>query len=392
MNKYLEAAIAAGEYLRIRGRQIFSQATAEGEGGILLLRPDMIGDLVCTTPFLRGVRRLYPSQHITLVVSPLAYNMLETCPYVDELLTYDKKAESRFFMTNLQRSREFAEKHLRGRKWELAVVLSHANPDTYPEAFLALSSGAKRRIAYSEKVDELKHGTYLGAYDIFFNELLYDADLAHEVKSVMTLLQHLGDAEGDDALELWTTPEDDRAVSALWQEEGFKAGLPKMAVNLSTSNKSKDWPVEHYEEVISALLKGQRAEVLLIGAGRRDEEVGREFAKACPQVHNFIGRTTLRQTVALLRRCQLYLGGDTGPLHMAAACGLGGVAIYKDAKELDRGKDYSAARWFAPWRSRIAVLRPEQSLPGCEHGCGRDSHCIAQVSPAEVLKELEQQL
>ena len=413
MNKYLEAVIAAGEYLRIRVRQIFSPPPKDEEGSILLLRPDMIGDLVCTTPFFKGIRSLYPRQHITLVVSPLAYNMMETCPYVDELLIYDKKAKSHFFMTNLHRSREFAEKHLRGRKWEMAVVLSHANPDTYPEAFLALSSGARRRVAYSEKVDDLKHQTYLGVYDLFFNELLYDDSMDHEVKSVAEILHYLqsgtvdkqfkkgelfrecpvgGGCPAIEPLELWITSEDEQVVADMFSAEGLTSEKLKIAVSLSTSNKTKDWPVEKYEKVALMLLERQDVELLLIGAGVRDEEIGSAFLKNYPQVHNFIGKTTVRQTVALLKKCSLYLGGDTGPMHLAASCGLGGVAIYKDAKELDGGADYSAASWFAPWQSEITVLRPEKCLPGCEHGCGRDSHCISQVSPEEVFAELERQL
>ena len=395
MNKYLEAAIAFGEYFIIRGKQILSplrENTSE-QGGILLLRPDMIGDLVCTTPFLRGIRSLYPEHHITMVVSPLVYNMMEPCPYIDELLVYDKKTEGSFFRTNLQRSRNFAKEHLQGRKWDLAVVLSHANPDTYPEAWMALMSGAKRRVAYSETVDALKHKTYLGAYDVYFNDLIFNNSMRHEVESVMGILHHLGAASADDSLELWSTAEDEAAVAVLLETEGLQHGKTKVAVSLSTSNKSKDWPLENYEKVVSELLAKHDVQVILIGAGRYDEEIGERFIKAHPQVHNFIGRTTIRQTIALLRKCAFYLGGDTGPMHIAAYCGIGGAAIYKDPKAFDtNGTVYSAATWFAPWKSSIAVLQPEKYLPGCEHGCGKDSHCIAQISADEVMGELEKQL
>ena len=394
MNKYTEAAIAYAEYWRIRLRQALGSSGQSGEGkNILVLRPDMIGDLTCSVPFLRQLRQGFPDCHITLVTSPLAYNMMEICPYVDEVLTYDKKAESHFFMTNLRRSREFAKEHLVGRKWEIAIVLSYANPDTYPEAWMALMSGAKRRIAYSEKVDALKHATYLGAYDLYFTDLLDNQEVSHEVESVMFLAKYLGLDATDTALELWATEDDEEKVAQLLQAEQVDEAKPKIVMCLSTSNDTKDWPLENYVAVARRLLAEQQVELLLLGAGAKDQACAERFMSEVPQAHNLIGRTTLRQTVALLRKADFYLGGDTGPLHMAAACGLKGVAVYKTAHDLDKmHMKGNPAKWFAPWHSKIEVIRPERHLPGCEPDCYTASHCIAQVTAEEVYQALAAQM
>lgn len=81
----------------------------------------------------------------------------------------------------------------------------------------------------------------------------------------------------------------------------------------------------------------------------------------------------------MLRKCDLYIGGDTGPMHIAAACGL-----IKYAKNADKS-DASSKERFGPWKSQIQFIQPGYSLLGCENGCDKlYAHCIKQVSVENV--------
>lgn len=361
----------------------------KGKKAILVVRPDMIGDLVCTIPFLRSLRKDFPDYIITLVIDPSIYNMMELCPYVDEIVTYSKKAEKHKFMTTLKRSMKFVREQLPQHHYEYAFVPSYANPDSYNEAWISFYSRAKHRIAYSETVDMQKHKDYDGTYDMYFTNLCNNTKVSHEVESCLNLLKFIGKPIGNDSLELWTNAQDQQFVENLFQEYAVKKAAIKVVVNLSTSNTTKDWPVESFIKVCHKLYQNYQVEFLLIGAGKMAKEYADEFCAKISVAHNFVNQTTIRQTIEILRHSDLYLGGDTGPMHLAAACHLGGVAIYKTAKTCTGVKPFV---WFAPWQSKIQIIAPEHPLPGCEVDCSKPHHCISQVTPAEVYSHMSKQI
>lgn len=393
MNKYTEAAIA---YLAYGCGKIYNISRRHREADIqriLVVRTDAIGDMVVTLPFLRELRKNYPYHRITLVCSPLVYNLVERCPYIDEVLIYRKQYSKHKYMTNFKTSICFADKYFRKRNYELAVVPSYASPDAYADAWLCFWAGAKRRIGYAEQVDDRKYDYYMGSINCYFTDLLDACMVAHEVEAPLELLrQLLHGSVTDESVELWTDEEDKKIVAGMFHSMRLGEGKIKIAVNLSTSNRTKDWPVDNYAEVCQYLQMKYPVELLLIGAGHDAEEYRDRFCSANVSAHDFIGKTTLRQTVEVLRQSDMYLGGDTGPMHLAAACGLTGVVIYKTAREV-RGRLRDPAKMFAPWQSDMTVIQPERALPGCEDGCERgEAHCIKQITVKQVVAAMEEKM
>lgn len=91
----------------------------------------------------------------------------------------------------------------------------------------------------------IKHEDYMGLHDRFFNDVCYRDDVHHEVESTLGLLDHIlgGGHEFDSTLELWTDASDRSAVDEIFAEMGVDSGRINMVVNLSTSNKTKDWDI-----------------------------------------------------------------------------------------------------------------------------------------------------
>jgi len=159
----------------------------------------------------------------------------------------------------------------------------------------------------------------------------------------------------------------------------------RVALFLSAGSQNREWGVDNYCELVTMLHSLCRMDFVLLGAGANTEVYGIELeSKLGFPVRNLIGKTTLRETIAVLQKCDLYIGGDTGPMHMAAACGLKGVAISKHAKNADKSNASSKER-FGPWQSKIQFIQPGYSLLGCENGCDKlYAHCIKQVSVENV--------
>lgn len=170
--------------------------------------------------------------------------------------------------------------------------------------------------------------------------------------------------------------------------KGYK-GAYRIALFLSAGAKNCEWGVNNYSELLIKLNAIYKIEVILLGAGDNTENYGIELeSKLEFPVINLIGKSSIRETIALLQNCDLYIGGDTGPMHMVATCGLKGVAISKHAKNADKSNASSKER-FGPWQSQIQFIQSEHSLPGCENGCNKlYAHCIKLVSVDNVYNIL----
>lgn len=381
MNKYLAAGLARMIYKAEKGKY-GSEVSHKTPQKILVIRTDAMGDMVCTTPFLRELRRNFPKSFITLVCAPGVYNLVELCPYIDEILTYKPTSG---FMASLRESRAFAERHLKGRNYDLAMYLPYAAPE-YFAAWLSFFSGAKRRLAYAESVCMHKQRVYIGAKDIYYTDLLHNDDCAirHEADSALQFLSHLQMQVQDHSYEIWTDAADEKRVDELFAEEKIDPRARNIIVNLSSSEKNKDWPVENFVGVCRELRRKYEISFILIGAGDAARECSREFCREIPEAHDLTGKTTIRQTYCVLKKVGIYLGVDTGPLHLAAAAGCKGVGIYSSPKDNPNPPE-NLAIWFAPRNCGIRIVQPEHLLPGCTIKCTRGyAHCIKQVSEQMV--------
>ena len=112
---------------------------------------------------------------------------------------------------------------------------------------------------------------------------------------------------------------------------------------------------------------------VLLGAGENTKDYGEEFVAACPDSINLIGKCSLRQTYAVLKRCELFVGGDTGPMHMATASGIKGCGLYFTHW---RPEGIDTPERFGPWGENIKVLQPRDKTTGTDN--------IGRIDPCEV--------
>jgi ADP-heptose:LPS heptosyltransferase len=358
---------------------------------ILLIRLDEIGDVVMMSPLLRELRRNYPIAKITLVVKPQVYNLVELCPYVDEVLIY-KKVNYKFgFIWNIIKAFCFSMRYLWQRQYDLAIV-PRWDDDRYFASWIAFFSGAKQRVGYSEKVNSLKMISNYG-YDGFFTGLLNEVFLKHEVERNLAFIEYLGGKIENKGLEVWTNEDDKVFATERLQKKEERFDCIRIAVFLSAGGKRKEWDVANFVLVLNRLKKSQHSvEIILLGAGENTEYYGEIVMNQCKDVNSLIGKTTLRQTIEILKGCQYYFGGDTGPMHLAAACKLDGLVLFLNRIEW-RIDGLDTPERFGPWQSTLKVVQPQQPLVGCSYGCQKNyAHCINQITVDEVYKVLENEI
>lgn len=357
---------------------------------VLILRPDEIGDLVLTTPFLREFRRLLPDAWITLVVNPVTYNLVEQYPYVNQILVYDQRVSRRCrpFILPI-RALVLAHCQLRSQRFDLAL-LPRWDTDAYYSAFLLYFSGAPWRLGFSEQVTERKRRFNRG-FDRLLSHALNDRNPKHEVERSLNLVRYLGGRPQDDHLELWLSSEDEAFAEHMFGS-GYLPSSPLVAFGVGASAAQRRWPIENFVTLGAWLKQCYLANIVVVG-GRSEQELGRQLAHALGNdVIDMTGRATLRQTAALLTHCHLYVGNDAGPMHLAAAAGIPVVEISSFPQGAPFWHWNSPLR-FSPWAVPNRILQPEKTCLPCLEACvATTPHCIRNVTVKQVQRAVTDML
>jgi heptosyltransferase-2 len=248
-------------------------------------------------------------------------------------------------------------------------------------------SGARHRIGYSEHVAKEKLRLNPGLHRLLTHSINESA-VKHEVERGLDLIRFLGGAVSQERVELWVDEEDELFADRLLEDHGIRNHCLLLAVGPGAGHPKRMWPISNFVELGTWFKEVFDGFVVVVGSNA-DKPLGEELRiRVGATVIDAAGRTTLRQTAALLRRCHLFIGSDAGPMHMAAAAELPVVEISCHPLGGSPGHTNSPLR-FGPWRVPHVILRPERSLPGCSEGCHSDqAHCIRVVSVGQVKQAL----
>ncbi|MFZ0052777.1 MAG: glycosyltransferase family 9 protein, partial [Desulfobaccales bacterium] len=189
----------------------------------------------------------------------------------------------------------------------------------------------------------------------------------------------------DQSLELWITGEDEDFARHLLESQGYHGKDFLIALVPGAAQKGKQWPLANFIDLGSKLIKEYQAWIVVIG-GKTDEALGQGLKKGLGEkVIDATGQTTLRQAAAVLSHCDLYVGNDSGPMHLAAAMQ---VPVVEISRFPTGGRPLSpqAPARFEPWGVPHRVLQPDRPAPPC-HGdscMAEEAHCIRRITVEQV--------
>jgi heptosyltransferase-2 len=352
---------------------------------IIIFRLDGIGDVVLSSAMLRELRRLYPTAHITLVVSSSSRSLVEHCPYVDEVLDKPTGFESlRSMFADLKAMVAFSSQQLRGRHWDLALV-PRWGVDVYFATLMSLYTGATRRVAFTEKVSAGKRRLNW-RFDTLFTDVLPPCSPSkHELERDLDIVRYLGGHIEATNPEVWLTPADEAYAARSCRDFGLTGSETLIAFGIGAGHRMRRWPARAFAELIDILRSGvEFTSAILCGAD--EQGIAQEIQAFTGARLLLLQRPSLRETAAFLSRCTLFIGNDSGPMHMAAAVGLPVVEISCHPADGDTEGAHSPVR-FGPFTSRATIVQPDRAKEPCTRSCSaRDAHCITQVSPAQVAE------
>lgn len=374
----------------------FRQDIPVGVDNILIVRLDVIGDFVITSGFIREVRANFPNARITLVVSPLVYPIAELCPYVNEVLAFDR-TQCRDISSTLKIVGDFCKEKLWHRHFTIAFSPQWGS-ENFQGLMMVYLSGAKTRIGYGYYPYQSWIGKPpKGEISDFDNILLTDAiitprEIVSECEKSFYLLSAAGLTINDLSNEIWYGKED--AVKVTKILSALPDNLKKIAIGIGAGFGSRQYPMPKLAKALNQIANDNLAFVIVGGKSEIDDAEFLMNNVPNATVLNLVGKTTLRETEAIIAQMDYYIGNDSGVMHMAAAVKIPCLVTYRDAqsKEDYMPGIFSESRRFPPWMTKSVVIRPENPLDECAEQAvygwcrHKDAHCITQILPEEIVE------
>ena len=350
---------------------------------ILVIKLCCLGDILFATPVVRALKKRWPQAHLAYMVSDYCRELVAADPRVDEMIAFNAYDPGPA-LAKLLRALPVV-RRLRQERFDLAVVL-HRSPLA---GLLAAVGGVPVRLGFD----------WEGEGFSLTHPVPFRPD-AHEIDRNLDCLKPLGLDVADTRTELIPSPAAEAAAEAFLAaaaagSQPLIAVFPAGGVNPGTVMVTKRWTVAGYREVCEQLSRRYGARVLLVGS-QDDAAVGDELAAGWSEARPLIraeGQTPLMVLAALLRRCALFIGGDSGPLHMAAAVGTPTVSLFgpTDPKLLaPRGETHRVlfkSPECAPCYNPITVRQGRATV--CRQG---NLICLRSLMPAEVLEAAQELL
>ncbi|MBI5810282.1 MAG: glycosyltransferase family 9 protein [Deltaproteobacteria bacterium] len=285
---------------------------------VLLIRIDGLGDVAMSTPVFGSLREIFPDARITLLAASWSRGLVEVIPGLDEIIYFDAP----WMVKGRDEKKDGVFKvirRLRRGRFDLAVDLR----GDFRNNILMSLSNARYRLGFN-----------ITGCGFLLTHVVPCAEDHHPTKMCLSVMRYLGSKCGVARKPLWTKENDRECALGFLRENGLdpgKDGLPLVVIHPGAKWYGRRWIPERYAEIGDRLIEEYRANVILSGAPG-DAGLVRHIADMMR--HKAVitaGRTSLRQFLALLEESDLFIGVDSGPMHMAAAMGTRVIVMFGPA-------------------------------------------------------------
>jgi len=348
---------------------------------ILLVRLRLIGDVVFTTPLLRGLRRQFPGAQLTYVVEPAAAPLLTANPHLEDVIVVPRSTGLRRTLGDLGTGTS-----LRRRAFDVAIDL-HGGPRS---AWLTWMSRAPMRIGYRIQ----------GRAWMYTHVVERPADDApqHSVVNQWQLLAPLGIAPcspESDPVEMVEDAAAARRVRQRLRDAGVTDRAPLVVVHVSAGNPFRRWPAEAFVATLERLARADPARRIVVTSGPSEASAADRIAQAVRSrlgplatALPAMGEFDLPELHSLIAHAALYVGGDSGPLHIAATTGTPIVALLGPTLP-ERSMPWRSARHFA----EAVDAGPLPCRPCRQRVCAPgDFRCLTSIGHERVVAAAERGL
>lgn len=331
---------------------------------ILIVKLSAIGDVVHALPVAYALKQCFPAARITWVVEKPSYDLLANNPCIDEIIVFDKprlKKASGF--------RDYAPSFiglLRSRRFDLALDLQAL----FKSGAIAFLSGAHERYVYCntrELSDKLSRRVCGPNQD------------GHVVERYLDVVRALGCEVKQAVFPIRITAEEERAATDTARQAGLDITRPYILLAPGANWPNKRWPRPFFAALADKLR--QDGYIPVVSGGPGDAALAAEIAAtaAVPPV-DLTGKTSLKQLAHIIKNARALVGGDTGPMHLAAALATPVVALHGPTDTIRNG----------PYGSGHKALVTAHECAGCwRRACPKGLDCLAGITVEAVYEAIK---
>jgi heptosyltransferase II len=334
---------------------------------VLARAPNWVGDAVMSLPALEALKENLPGSTLVVLAKPWVVPVLESQPYVDQVMAYDRKAYPRGVYDIFRTASE-----IKSQGFDLAVLF----PNAFEAALLAWLARIPRRLGYDRDGRRL-----------LLSHAVPARDKNHKKQTIHQVEYYLGILEGAG----WSAKTRDPRLFLKEAAVSYARSLLRMhgigdsdyLLGLSPGaafGPAKRWPPERFAAVADMASERWGAKVVILGSGN-EYAIGEEVAgrMRSPSV-NLSGKTGLAEAAAVIGRCSGFVTNDSGLMHVASALDVPTVALFGSTSPVATG----------PRSRKARVVRSDVNCSPCmKSDCREDFRCLRAIEPAHVWKELE---
>jgi lipopolysaccharide heptosyltransferase II len=335
---------------------------------ILIVKFDHAGDVLLSTPVIKSIRKTYPHAYITLVVGPWSLGIVKENQDVNEVITYkaywhDRSPEKRM---NLRETYSLITS-LRKKKYDLFFDL---RGDLF-SIIISFLAGIPRRIGY----------VWEGGGFLLTDEVKTSLD-KHQVQILMDALRAIGKEPSEEfSTEMKISEKDKITANKILYAGGWNHETHIVGFHIGAGYPSKLWEPSRYAKLMNILAEKYNTQVLILG-GHNDVYIYKSIKENLNfKPINVIGKTDFSETAALIERCNLFVGNDSAPVHIAAAVGTPVIVIFSAANNVNR---------WRPYGKNVFVITKKIDCIHCEKTFCATMDCMKAITVYEVLTKIEE--
>ncbi len=339
------------------------------ERRILIIKLGAAGDLVLAIPSFRMLRKKFPNAHISLLVDSKLTSLVENCPYINEVIAYDRGEKTNRLRRLLKLSKSLAE-----RRFDLSIDLQN-NAKTHLISFLGR---IRNRIGYLRG----------WSGHLLSKPVLEPKQLLAPIEHQFELLKRVGITQLDTEMELWPTEQSEKfAEEQLNTNQHSHQPLVGFVMGSSPGWPTKRWPVEHFRELAERIVQDLDGRVVLLGAPGEEglADVFKNHSLGTDRLINLIGKTTFSDMASVIKRSNVLVSGDSAPIHIAAATKTKLVAFFGPTEP---------KRHLPPGADHAVLVRRIPCQPCYSGHCKNPDtlECLKKIKVNEVFEQVKYQL
>jgi lipopolysaccharide heptosyltransferase II len=326
----------------------------------LVIATTGIGDTLWGTPAIAALKKTYPGSWIGVLTNPQGFELLKGNPCINRLFIFKRGASGFALLPILLNA-------LRQDRFDTAFIFHASDRIIWLLVYL---SGASEIIGIEGQNKDI---------DFILTKTISPQNTVHGIKARLNIVKQVGAGAASGATSIYLSDEEIISAIRLLKENGIDEGTLLIGLHPGAQKPYKCWPPENFIAIGNTLSERLGCKIIVTGSSdekRLADTVASGIRGATP----LAGRLSLRQTAAVIKRINIFITNDTGPMHIAFALGTPTVALFCPTDP----------KLCGPYEAEGAEIIEKPKI--CAHCISKKCYnpiCMMQITPQEVASAVE---